>query len=71
MMEKRAADAERMDSLTFFEEQKRKNKETFNDAIEIFKNRDSGRRRGQVEFILVRQTLGGFIAIPKRSDFFA
>ena len=49
MMEKRAADAERMDSLTFFEEQKRKNKETFNDAIEIFKNRDSGRRRGQVE----------------------
>ena len=50
---KRAADNLRMDSVNYFEEQKRKNKETFNNAIEIFKNRDAGRRRGQVEFILV------------------
>ncbi len=39
-----------MASQTFFQDQKRKNKETFMGALEIFKNRDV-RRRGNVEFI--------------------
>ena len=54
MISRRLADLERVDSLTYFEEEREKNKQTFRNALEIFKNRDAGRRRGQVEFILVR-----------------